>query len=482
MLSCVKTVVKLFELDYRSLALYRVLLGCVLLYDIAARLSEVPTFYTDDGVLPRAFLVEQLQGRWSWSIHLLSGEASVQYFLFALAALSAVAFIVGYRTRLATLISLVLLISLHNRNPLVISASDQLMRVLMFWTLFLPVGAAYSVDRALAGPDAPSRPSNASAGTAAFILQICLVYWFTAALKSDPVWWHDGSALYYTLSIDYLTTDLGRLMLAFPRLLTALSFFSIALETVGPALLFVPRKTGPVRTAVVFAFILFHACMMLFLTLGTFPFVCAAMWTSLLPAWFWERARGRFGRLSAWAASLRPPTVRHTPAAVNVLAALFFAYALLWNLASATAGRVGVPARAEWVAHATGLAQVWDMFAPRPRKDDGWYVIPARLASGAEVDLFRNGAHVNWGKPANASELYPNAYWQKYLEYIWLRDFSGARLYYARYLCRNWNASHHDADELKTFDIVYMHENTPPPGLFEPPAEPLVIWHHECSK
>src|SRR5215217_1329769 len=145
MLSGVRDFVKLFELDYRSLALYRALLGGVLLYDIAARLSEVPAFYTDGGVLPRAPLVEQFQGRWSWSLHLLSGEASAQYLLFALAAAFAVAFAVGYRTRLATLGSLALLISLHNRNPLVISASDQLMRVLMFWTLFLPAGAAYSV-------------------------------------------------------------------------------------------------------------------------------------------------------------------------------------------------------------------------------------------------------------------------------------------------------------------------------------------------
>ena len=485
MLSGVRDFVKLFELDYRSLALYRVLLGGVLLYDIAARLSEVPAFYTDLGVLPRAPLVEQFQGRWSWSLHLLSGEASVQYVLFALAFAFAAAFAVGYRTRLATVGSLLLLVSLHNRNPLVISASDQLMRVLMFWTLFLPAGAAYSVDRARAArdaPGAPSRPSNLSAGTAAFVLQVCLVYWFTAALKSDPAWWHDGSALYYTLSIDYLTTDLGRLLLGFPALLNALSFFTVAFEAVGPALLFLPRRNGPVRTAVVFAFVLFHLGMTLFLTLGTFPFVCAAMWSALLPAWFWGRAGGGFGRVGARLSSLGPPPARRTPAAVNLLAALFFAYALLWNFATATAGRVRVPAGVEWVAHATGLAQVWNMFAPHPKKDDGWYVIPARLAGGAEVDLFRAGAPVSWAKPADASSLYPDAYWQKYLEYIWLRDFAAARLHYARYLCRDWNASRRDADLLRTFEIVYMRENTPPPGQPPQPAEPVVLWRHDCHQ
>src|SRR5687768_7346846 len=327
MLSSVRELSKLFELDHRSLALYRILLGCVLLYDIAARLSEATSFYTDGGVLPRAPYVEQFQGRWSWSLHLLSGEASAQYVLFALAAVCAASFALGYRTRLATLGSLLLLISLHNRNPFVISAADQLMRVLLFWTLFLPAGAAYSVDRALAEPEAP-RPPRVSVGTAAFTLQVCLVYWFTAALKSGSEWWREGSALYYTLNIDYLTTDWGRLLLSLPALLGALSFFTVAFEAVGPALIFLPRRNGPVRTAVVFAFVLFHLCMTPLLTLGAFPFICAAMWSALLPAWFWERARSRFGRAPQTAPesasqteSAAQTSTRRAPAWANALAA-----------------------------------------------------------------------------------------------------------------------------------------------------------------
>ncbi|HEX7173711.1 MAG TPA: HTTM domain-containing protein [Pyrinomonadaceae bacterium] len=479
-----KNVAELFRLDYRSLALYRVLLGCVLLYDIAARALEVAAFYTDGGVLPRAPLVEQFQSEWSWSLHLLSGASAVQYVLFALAAVGALALIVGYRTRVATLVSLVLLISLHNRNPLVLSSSDQLMRVLLFWTLFLPVGAAYSFDRARKGAAAAalSRPSNASVGTAAFILQICLVYWFTAALKSDRAWWHEGSALYYAFNIDYLTTDLGRVMLTFPGALRALSYLSIWLEAVGPALLFFPRKNGAIRTAVVFAFILFHLCMTPFLTLGTFPFVCAAMWSSLLPAEFWERVGKNFGRLDGWAARSGAPAVARTPAWMNVVAGVFFVYVLFWNFGPVTAQRVGVPARVGWIGQVTGLAQAWRMFSPVPKKDDGWYVIPAKLRGGAEVDLFRNGAPVDWAKPDSVVALYPNSYWQKYTENIWLRDFASARLHYARYLCRTWNAAHGGDEELRTFDIVYMREDTPPPGQPVPVAEPVIIWQHDCFK
>lgn len=42
-----------------------------------------------------------------------------------------------------------------------------------------------------------------------------------------------------------------------------------------------------------------------------------------------------------------------------------------------------------------GLNQKWDMFAPRPVVEDGWYVIDGTLRNGRHVDLFRNGAEVS---------------------------------------------------------------------------------------
>ena len=60
--------------------------------------------------------------------------------------LLAVALLVGYRTRLATIGSWILLASIHVRLPVVINAGDTLLRVLLFWSIFLPLGAMWSVD------------------------------------------------------------------------------------------------------------------------------------------------------------------------------------------------------------------------------------------------------------------------------------------------------------------------------------------------
>ena len=71
---------------------------------------------------------------------------------------------------------------------------------------------------------------------------------------------------------------------------------SYALELFGPLLLFLPFWTGPARLLVVLCFIGFHAGIGVSMSLGTFPWVCAAAWLMFLPPLVWER-------LGEWAAA-----------------------------------------------------------------------------------------------------------------------------------------------------------------------------------
>ena len=594
-----KHVKALFELDTRSLALFRILLGLTLVSDLLFRAAEIPTFYTDNGVLPRAPLITSFLNPFYFSLHLASGSVAGQYALFALAIICALAFLFGYRTRLATFLSWLLLVSLHNRNFMVLSGSDQLMRMLLFWSMFLPTGAVYSVDRALSDAESERRTTDASVpysfvsmGSAAFILQICFVYLVSAVLKSDPAWWNEGSALYYALSIDDVTTRWAKLLLQFPNALWVLSWFSIFLEAVAPMLLFVPRVQQRLRTLIVFTFILFHAGMLPFLTLGTFPFVSIAAWSALLPARFWERLHARarsertqetvvyydgdcgfcrrmaylirtflalgdvpikraqdaaeidveMRRLNSWivvsgehaeerlskfdafvylcrlspiarplapvlatkparwlgarvygwvarhrgllgklTGRLRPSRPVWKPSGLNhALAACLIVYVLAWNLGTITGGRVSIPAPAQWISALLRLDQRWGMFAPYPRKADGWLVIPALLADGTQVDIFRDGAPIEWDKPAQVSALFPNAYRWKYMEYLRLPDLSATLPLYAQHLCRAWNAEHSGGQTLNTFEIDYMEELTPPPGAPTAPPTRITVWMHNC--
>ncbi len=104
-----------------------------------------------------------------------------------------------------------LLLSLHRRNPEIDSAADILLHLLLFWAQFLPLGACWSLDARKSLRPRAATLGLRSAGTVAFILQVCFVYWFTAALKTDASWRTEGSAVYYALNVEQLVRPLGQL-------------------------------------------------------------------------------------------------------------------------------------------------------------------------------------------------------------------------------------------------------------------------------
>jgi len=125
------------------------------------------------------------------------------------------------------------------------------------------------------------------------------------------------------------------------------------------------------------------------------------------------------------------------------------------------------------------LDQYWNMFAPFPIKEDGWYVIPAQLRDGAKVDLFRDGQPLQWDKPALISAMFKNDRWRAYMMNLFFDKHNEIHLLqYAQYLCRQWNDDHPHEKQLITFDIVFMMKVIRIKGPSDP--EKIVLWHHQC--
>ena len=130
--------------------------------------------------------------------------------------------------------------------------------------------------------------------------------------------------------------------------------------------------------------------------------------------------------------------------------------------------------------HLTRLDQQFNMFAPTPLTEDGWYVFPGKLRDGTEVDVYTEKTPISYDKPKYVSEMYPNQRWQKYLMNLWDAKLSDFRLGYGRYLCREWNAKHEYNKQLMTFQMDFMLEKTPPPGENSEPVVKTQIWDHKC--
>ena len=231
----------IFGVDLRTLALFRVLLGGYLIVDLCLRSRDLVAHYTDFGVMPRDVAIGYISPS-NLSLHLINGTATFQAILFVIAGVFAFLMMIGWRTRLVTIASWFLLVSLQNRNSVILSGEDNLALVLTFWAMFLPLGARYSVDAALDrdADKAPAPNAYFSFAAMALLVQGMSMYFFSALLKSDPKWMPEGLAVYYALQLDYFITPFALWFRQFEPLMHWLTYYVWMLELVGPVLMFSP--------------------------------------------------------------------------------------------------------------------------------------------------------------------------------------------------------------------------------------------------
>ncbi|GAB3328851.1 hypothetical protein ACFQT0_12450 [Hymenobacter humi] len=468
-----------FVLDLRALALLRIATAAVLLIDLAIRSTDLEAHYANMGVMPIVAVLDHGWTPYQFSLHAASGMWQFEALLFIIAAVLAGALLLGYHTRLATVASWVLLVSLQNRNPFIAQGGDDLLRMLLFWGIFLPWGRVWSWDAR--GKPAPERLDYFSAATVAYIVQLALLYWCTALLKSGAEWTRDGTALYYAFSLDQVLLPAGRLLYPYPELLRLLTFGAYFTELLLPFALFIPVGVAWWRMLVFGVLAVFHLSISVTLFVGIFFLVNLASIQGLLPGgvldWITHRlaphaARARRWRpqLPAWQLPWRlrlertgapaPGRRRLARAVRETFVAVVLAYVCWWNLDDVAVirpagGLMSAPMR--WFGYLFRVDQHWGMFAPTVFKDDGWYILEGTTTDGRQLDLNRNGAPVRYDKPASVVALFKNDRWRKYSENYLFVNNAWMRPYYCNYLLRVWH-ERPQHPPLRHLSVVYMKE------------------------
>lgn len=438
----------------------------MLLSDVCLRWRSLTAHYTRDGVLPN-----EGHTLFNWSIHALFPVEPFQHLLFIIAAASAICLTVGFYSRIAVWVGWVWVVSIHNHNWMVLYGADNLIRLLLFWSLWLPVGSRYSLDswrlRLINQPDIAPAHRYLSVASAALLIQIAVVYLSTGFLKQGAQWTRDFNALNYALSSDWFATDFGQWLSGFPGILKYLTVFVVSVERIAPILLFVPFCLGIFRLAGIALIAAMLIGSSLTLRLGYFPVISLVALIPFVGSFVWDRkkatidgARNLAG--AGWIA--------------NSLAVYFLAVVMFWNLGTVTQGISRISRVFTETARVLHLGQNWAMFAPEVEVTDGWFVVYGQEDEGKRVNLlWKEAETVSFDRPRRASGLFSDHHWNKL---FWnLREISKDALPYrqlANFLC----TTH---DELSSVSVVFFYYPNRATGLIAPPQSDRKI-DHPCRR
>ncbi len=483
---------KYLSCDLRALALMRIAVAAILMADLTIRLGDLEAFYSNTGAVPLTMVYEHLWNDYFVSLHAISGLWQVQLLLFLFAYFCAAMVFIGYRSRLFTVLSWFMLLSLHNRNTLILQGGDDLLRMVLFWAMFIPWGARYSCDSLLSRekPLLLPPPVILSVATIAYLLQICYIYSGSALLKG-PEWHTDYTALYYTYSLDQIAYPITKWVYYYPELLKKMTALAYYFELLVPVLFFIPVKHGFFRTAAVLSIIGFHVFNGLNLFIGLFPLIGCGTVLGLLPS----SAMDKFGHwlrrlkpliiqsfygIAAWMQNIirwRIPVYDHAAWREHLKTAFLIfltVFVFDWNFSNLSAVTSKLSDQLRFIGYGLRLDQNWGMFAPGVFKDDGWYVLEGITKEGRSVNLLDPGKSVSYRKPRSVVSMFKNDRWRKYSENFIMSYNNDARGYFCNYYKRIWNNTHPE-QTIEGLRVYYMSELTKPDYQYSKP-EKIMLW------
>jgi hypothetical protein len=261
-----------------SLALIRIAFGLLALGWTISLAPDLDAFFSRGGLLPNQ---PSAPGVWG-VLGAFPSNLAVQI-LFAVLLCACIALTVGYQTRLAALLVFIGILSFERRNPYVFNTGDGLMRLLAFYLMLSPAGAALSVDRWHRGEHMWEFPARSVWPLRLMQIQLSILYLFGLWVKLQGMTWNNGTAVSYAMRI----SDLSRFPM--PSFLThsmlmanLLTFGTLAVE-LSLAILVWSRRLRP---WVLLAGVCLHLGIEYSIRVGFFSLAILTLYLSFLdPAW-----------------------------------------------------------------------------------------------------------------------------------------------------------------------------------------------------
>lgn len=438
-----------YQFDLRAFALFRIVLGFVMLLDICIRLSDFTVFYTQNGVLPFQYFSQYFDKYYFLPIYQLNDAPWFVGICFAVHLMAIFCFAIGYRTKLFQVITLLFYISLHMRNPYVLQGGDDLIRCMLLFSLFMPLNAIWAVQT-------KKVTHNYTFYALVFMFQVLMVYWVSACMKNSAEWHNDATALYYAFNLDIIQWPLAQYLLQFPTLLKVLTHVVFYFEILIPILFFIPFKNQKMRAIGIVCIVLFQIGIASTLYVGLFYLINLCALIPLLPTQFFS-----YFKIEQQNDNLQYADNK----ILTSTSVLIISYVIVWNTSNMPQFKYGLAQKFKSFGFTIGVNQNWGMFAPAVFKDDGWLIFETILVNGDTIDLNRNNQKINYQKPDHVIDLIKNDRWRKYNEHIVSAGNMWLRQPLKKYYINRYESNILDKNmKVKKFYMLYRKEFTVPPN------------------
>ncbi|WP_326689222.1 MULTISPECIES: HTTM domain-containing protein [unclassified Streptomyces] len=205
-----------------------------------------------------------MQTGWSSILTLYPGRPYFEA-CYALALVTSVLFMLGWRTRFVSVAFAVIVVSLHARTIFMTDGGDNLILLMSVYLCFTACGRRWSLDArkhrlhsGAAGTGLPSLAEISSrwhqlgitrrrlvtlihnCGMLVIAAQICLLYGAAGLYKVQGSFWADGTALHYVLNLDLFRPwpALSAMVDRQPTFLTVVGYLTVLIQVAFPCLLF----------------------------------------------------------------------------------------------------------------------------------------------------------------------------------------------------------------------------------------------------
>ena len=268
------------------MTLVRVVWGATAVVWAISLLPDIDPFFVEGDLMYERNLQ---RGAWNVLPHLPDGAGLVACVLLLVAG---AATMVGWRTRLSSLVAVLMLLVLQRANTTIFNSGDLLLRHIGICVALSPCGLLWSLDARRDRRKGRRRNVlRAPYGMRFLQLSLALGYFLSAWTKSRGPAWQDGTAIAYSLRIEDLQRFVAPEWLFDQAILLNLfTWATLAFEATFFALVWNRR----LRPWVLATGVALHLGIDIFLDIGFFSIAIYTAYLSFLPDDVADRIVGRF--------------------------------------------------------------------------------------------------------------------------------------------------------------------------------------------